>query len=491
MVFASTSVERAGAAERLAQEVRATAPKQLSMYAAGSMSGWIRLEEVPRANEYPRDVAVEVLGVASMTGDGYAREEAIRRLGALGHRRAVPFLMLRLGDWVPQVRDAARSELERLLPLGIESELIRCHALIDRLLGIQRSDLTATHAWLTGVLRGEPGLVGLRSGLGSQDMRERRYCLRLLAGVAGCDQEVVRAALGDPDPGIRAWLAGRVISGRVGADRKVLRVLLSDAASVVSTKMIRALGEQEIEEHADLLLELACSDARPVRESARFALRSIGRAGIDRYARRLISGAQEHGVRSGWVAALAECGGEEDIEVVARFLAHPRASVRASALSGMGRLDSDSAARAALMMLDDPSSTVRRVVIRLLSGVPGDRWAARAEQLLQEGTPGVQRSMFDLLVARGGWEMLVPVLHAFAMDDPALRARSWWVLGRWHDVMGRYGWLRPEPELLGRLLDLCARIDASVAESAWQRHMHWWLVRMLDDCRREVADGSG
>jgi len=47
--------------------------------------------------------------------NGYKRENAVRRLGMLGNPIAIPKLIVRANDWVPQVRNAARESIEKLL----------------------------------------------------------------------------------------------------------------------------------------------------------------------------------------------------------------------------------------------------------------------------------------------------------------------------------------------------------------------------------------
>lgn len=47
--------------------------------------------------------------------NGYKRENAVRRLGMLGSPLAIPNLIVRANDWVPQVRTAARNALYKLL----------------------------------------------------------------------------------------------------------------------------------------------------------------------------------------------------------------------------------------------------------------------------------------------------------------------------------------------------------------------------------------
>jgi HEAT repeat protein len=57
-----------------------------------------------RLGAFPAETAVHLLGIASLNGSGYIRQEAVERLGRLGLRETLPYLILRLADWVPQVR---------------------------------------------------------------------------------------------------------------------------------------------------------------------------------------------------------------------------------------------------------------------------------------------------------------------------------------------------------------------------------------------------
>jgi hypothetical protein len=47
--------------------------------------------------------------------NGFKRENAVRRLGMLGNPIAIPKLVVRVNDWVPQVREAARKALLKLM----------------------------------------------------------------------------------------------------------------------------------------------------------------------------------------------------------------------------------------------------------------------------------------------------------------------------------------------------------------------------------------
>src|ERR1700741_4148225 len=61
---------------------------------------------------------LEDLLAMSSHANGFKRENAVRRLGMLGNPMAIPSLIVRANDWVPQVRAAARDALSKLLRAG-------------------------------------------------------------------------------------------------------------------------------------------------------------------------------------------------------------------------------------------------------------------------------------------------------------------------------------------------------------------------------------
>ena len=109
--------ERLG--EVLAREIRAEGPESLDRQSINRYVWNISSKDVTALAALPRDTAVELLGVASNVAYGFVREAALKQLEVLAHPRATAYVLLRLGDWVPQVRAAASQTLEALLQAGI------------------------------------------------------------------------------------------------------------------------------------------------------------------------------------------------------------------------------------------------------------------------------------------------------------------------------------------------------------------------------------
>ena len=60
---------------------------------------------------------LSALRSASLDANGFVREDAVKRLAKVATGEELPYLLLRLNDWVPQVRDAAREAvLARITP---------------------------------------------------------------------------------------------------------------------------------------------------------------------------------------------------------------------------------------------------------------------------------------------------------------------------------------------------------------------------------------
>lgn len=101
------------------------------------------------SNEYFRDVesgySIPALIEATRDYSGYIRQAAIARAVKLGHPEFLPALAARLNDWVPQVRDAARSALITLLPMMPQDAVL---TILPALAGLHNAGRHDHAAWL-------------------------------------------------------------------------------------------------------------------------------------------------------------------------------------------------------------------------------------------------------------------------------------------------------------------------------------------------------
>ncbi len=72
----------------------------------------VDLESMVNLLNFPTDISIYLLGVASLNSNGYVREKALRLISGVGITSAIPYILLRLNDWVLPVRQLAEHILK-------------------------------------------------------------------------------------------------------------------------------------------------------------------------------------------------------------------------------------------------------------------------------------------------------------------------------------------------------------------------------------------
>lgn len=470
--------ERAELGRLLAGLMRTVEAREWMRLDASLRSSWIKPIDVAKLERLPPDDAVEMLGVATLSASGYTRETALLALGRLGHPRAVPYVLLRLRDWVEQVRQAAVTALRALMDRDVASQLIEYHVLIERLRIVQRVDLSGLEAEIRARLRAPSSRAALESGLAAERAVTRLFCFRLLEDELRLQPSMIDRALDDSDPMVRSWIAGKVARGELDVADEVFRSLLCDKDSRVSTTMIRALAPEHVASCRADLIELAMADLRAVRESARFVLSRAESIDFAAICRSRLESESRAAIRPGWVACLGETGDANDFERVVALLDHPCSRIRAAAVTAAGRFDRDRAASMVAGLLADSSGSVRRVVVVVLAGATPALWMATAYDILRSGSERARTAALNALIARGSWDAVPPLLHALRADSDEVRDRAWRGIYDWQRRHGPHGWIKPSAECRAEIarvwFDIRDRDDApDWAIGQWSNFKRW------------------
>jgi len=433
----------------------------------------------------PRDDAVEVVGVATFSASGYTREAALIALARLRHPRAIPYVLLRLADWVPEVRAAAVRCLRSLPDAGIERTLIEHHALIDHLLRAGRVDLRAVHAEILTFLRAPAARAAIEEALEARDASTRRFVCRVLFDDETTRAQAIERAVRDRDVSARRLVSRHVVRGELKAPIELLRALVMDRCGSISSSIIRVLtDDQKARLRSELLALAVAADSAGVREAAQFALRPMGRAEFAAEARTRILAAPPDRTAGGPIACLGQAGGPDDFDIVARFLDHPYARVRAAATYAVGRLDPARAVGLAIRLLEDGSGRVRRTAIAVLAEAHPSLWAREARTILRTGAEPSKSSALSLLALQFRWDSLPPIFEAICMDSETLRARAWRYLVAWHWRNAACGWIRPSDECTRELLDVWPRASGTADVPASARRQWFEVGKLIADVTR-------
>src|SRR5262249_9196048 len=100
----------------------------------GSLEDWYGLRPESVRLLRPETQADRIfLGLIASHRSGFVREETIRILGRDQSDTILPFLLIRLVDWVAPVRFAAKTEVLRRLEPRYAKTFVDCLALMERL----------------------------------------------------------------------------------------------------------------------------------------------------------------------------------------------------------------------------------------------------------------------------------------------------------------------------------------------------------------------
>jgi hypothetical protein len=308
-------------------------------------------------------------GILSLHWNGYAREEAVQRLGGCEPGLAAPFVLLRLNDWVREVREAASAVVAAWLERGELLPLALNLPLIERMAGPVRGRREGLVEEIEARLLTEQPPTALRTACRSEDRSVCReaFSVAFRATKSGngwaLDEGLASA---DPVVGLRAL---RMVAGgeQPGVDMERVRRALADPFMPVRREALQALAVAAPELGREAL-QRAVLDRHPaVRYLARWHLERMGVEDFSRRYREVLEGTPSRGEAAAALGGLGEVGVEEDLLTVAPYLEAPAGEtvrVRAAAVRTWAKLGGDAEVWGLLEHVSDESPKVAREAAR-------------------------------------------------------------------------------------------------------------------------------
>lgn len=391
--------------------------------------------------------AFAYLALASFHPDGYVREAAVRRLDRHDSGREIPYLLLRLSDWVEPVRRLAAESLSRRLTPHHTRAWVDALPVLVGISSRQRPDVRLIRAQVLKLLSlsGQPDV--LDDALAAPDVRVRRAAHRFAREAGGpLALRAARHASGDVDVRIRLDTARALHRGDLDAP-DLAREMATDPAMGVRREALLALLVHAWP-GADDALEVGLLDLHAsVRETARYF--ATQRASGDRAYAPLYRSALEQADRATEVRAalggLAETGTPGDAALARPFLTDPRATVRAAAVRAVGALAPAASPEALPAALYDSSGRVVRAAAQILASggsARADVAAALADAFGESDSEPSRRALLLEIARLPPWAALPHLLRATAKPDT--RGLAIERLGRWVDPRCQV-FTRPSP----------------------------------------------
>lgn len=366
--------------------------------------------------------------IYSFHPNGHIREAAVRFLSAESSiTLALPFLLLRLNDWVAQVREAALigvrflmapQMLTRWTPLLSLIQVLRARTRIDH------SELFDQLIQLYLAPASEPVLL---AAMTSDDHRIARTATELALRLGEDRRPVfIDAGLQSDDPEVRRTAADAVRHWRGCPDREdKLQAMFADRYMPVRRLALLARIDEPGDKRRESLIASLLDSQRSMRQLAQYYLsyeeadsprldvRTFYLNGLGTLTKRVLRAA---------ILGVGEKGTAADSESLKRFVNGTTASIAAAAVESVATL----AAKENLeffesLMVDRRPAVIRIAAMQLIKAYQGYS-VERLRAVVQSGPSQAARCWaLRVLTSRHPFEAFVDIVLAAKHVDPAVR----------------------------------------------------------------------
>lgn len=374
------------------------------------------------------EVSVHLLGVASLNSNGYIREKALRLVSGLPDSRIVPYILLRLNDWVLPVRNLAVCILRSTLTADNIEVFIDNSYLINKLQNVLRVDLKSTRQEIVDYLKDDTLIGKLISRLRHPHVKTRLFCFTILADRIVVDDDIINFALKDRSFEIRMWLVEAIKNLEQDKRHEVIGKLLQDKSAKVKTAVLRNFEDIVCLKFKERLERLVVDEHASVRDEARFISKkhSLIKDFPEFYRQQILINPV-----SGALIGLGETGNGSDYDIVCKFFTHDEPKVRLAAMIAMWYLSKDDAVKLVLDSLDSDIPKIKKTAKQFLKSSKMPLVLFEMKNKLQSDNVDIKLFALEAICSYGGWQALEGVLFAIANNKGIVLDKAKELLGRW------------------------------------------------------------
>ena len=378
----------------------------------------------------------EVLpGVASFHNSGYVREAAVKALSDINDGSEVPFLLLRLNDWVPEIRRIAAEAVLKRLSREYAFHFVRHFRLVLRLRSCGRDDHKPLVARITSFLKSPESFRAVSEGVSSPDRELRREFFRLAVEGAGEDQtKLLERVIGDRDPIVRLW-AARDLLPQMGSSelRQPIELLRRDKSRPVRCEGLN-LWVSKFPEDALPAIDDALFDSHgSVRALAQYWMEKVQPdLNLAEVYREALKELDQKRLRAA-ILGLAETGKAEDADLLSGYLDNARPALRKAALRAIAILNREAFAQQLLEGLSDQQPGVSREAARGMRPIAGSFHDQLLSLFRSSPLRHVRRNAFLLLLGLPFWKRGIFLFEAIRDFDNQIVTHGQTALRNWTD----------------------------------------------------------
>jgi HEAT repeat protein len=421
------------------------------------------------AHTYDLDAAV--IGLLASHANGFVRAAALEVLAQDDSGQEIPFLSLRVNDWVEGVAARASELLASRLRPENRHAILNALPFIVRVLGQRRRDHRGIVRALKSVLLSDGGADALARGK-EFDTSVRRTMYELLtAGGTTSKRRLLNAALNDSDAVVRARAIRSIAANPDFDDRAATlqRFLRDDRVPAVRRLALAVLAEHMPERLAAVFPQVLLDRAASVRGLARFVASTQRPALVPRtvYIEALVGTLPARLAAA--VDGVGETGSRADTDLVTPFLSGHSPRIKRAALRALAKLDAERAVSAAMAALSDDAPSVRAAAVHTLSSNSSRvKFDLVNRQVSSLSDPNARRNVLRVFLDAPKWDAPAFLLEALTDQDDGVRAFAARLVDRWLERFNK-NQTQPTATQLQRIGTLVDSVASRMPEATARR----------------------
>lgn len=376
----------------------------------------------------PKMTVVErraIIIIASFNPNGFIREKALMMMK--DYDNTLPFIILRLNDWVIQVRQAAYKDYHEKMQKLNEGELLLALPFVEKLRWGSRGSNDEYIKLFFEKLTSQEHQEELKSGLLSNDVRRRRICISALFDSSYTNISMaIKHLEHEPDPFLRSVLFTKLSSAGSQID-SAARTMLQDKFHTNRRLALQYLYETKSEDVINISSALLLDRNVSVRALARNILQDKNNS--FKFSSFYIKALDNSTVAA--IAGLGETGHITDAHHIERYLRDNRIAVVRAALVSLMRLDSGKYKAVILEMLDDKRIGVVKTAQQLILKYQVQDYDLIKKIFVDTPYEYTKIKCAVILFSASKWNSLMFMLEAISCDSENVRCLAHQAIEKW------------------------------------------------------------
>lgn len=396
------------------------------------------------------DEKVSILGVCTFHPNGYFREKAIKELSKVRTGKEIPYLLIRMNDWVGVVREQAKESILDRLTLELSKEIVKNLPLIMRLQRCMRAEYSEIIEEAVLLLAKEECHKYLEWGLKHTDAKVRLYCYEIILQNQIFDlSTVIHFITKESIPQTRLYVICKIIGTMSGEDLNCfIPVLLKEQFAPIRILALKQYLAIKSEESISVLEKFLFDKNVSIREMARSYLKQKGNYDFAAIYRKAL---QNEKLLYGAICGLGETGQSEDTEYLIPYLDTKQVKIVKAVLRSLSRLDFQTYKSLLIPFLDDErpgvSKEAYRILYKQIVSSDGQKIYSIYQQSEAEHT---KMNTARLLSSLSKWEAIYYIIEICAADNERISKLGQYELYKWKMRYNR-SYINPSKEQIEKL----------------------------------------